>query len=52
MSNFLKPEVADYVGWVGNLNPTTLVKLHVSNVAVGRLDENYAEFMSSYPIDF
>ena len=52
MSNFLKPEVAGYVGWVGNLNPTTRVKLHVSNVTVGTLDQNYAEFMSSYPIDF
>lgn len=52
MSNFLNSQVAGYVGWVGNLNPTTLVKLYVSNVTVGTLDENYAEFMSSYPIDF
>ena len=49
-SIFQDSKGAGYVGWVGNFNPSTRVKLHVSNVTVRVIDEYYASYMSSYPI--
>ena len=50
-NEFLSPEVVGYVGWVGNINPTTSVKLYVSNITIKTLDDNYVGFTSRFPIE-